>query len=41
MNRRIAVVALVFVAFALIAQQALAQNEHFVRPAAASTTTGR
>ena len=30
MKRRIAVVALVFVAFALIAQQAIAQNEHFV-----------
>ena len=30
MKRRIAVVALVFVAFALIAQQALAQNEHFI-----------
>jgi hypothetical protein len=31
MKRRIAVVALVFVAFALIAQQALAQNAHFIR----------
>jgi hypothetical protein len=34
MKRRIAVVALVFVAFALIAQQALAQNEHFIRASA-------
>jgi hypothetical protein len=34
MKRKIAVVALVFVAFALIAQQALAQNEHFIRASA-------
>jgi hypothetical protein len=40
MNRRIAVVALVFVAFALIAQQALAQNEHFVRASGSLNNNG-
>jgi hypothetical protein len=34
MKRRMAIVALVFVAFALIAQQALAQNPHFVSASA-------
>jgi hypothetical protein len=40
MKRRIAVVALVFVAFALIAQQALAQNEHFVRASGSLNNDG-
>jgi hypothetical protein len=40
MKRRIAVVALVFVAFALIAQQALAQNEHFIRASGSLNANG-
>jgi hypothetical protein len=40
MKRRIAVVALVFVAFALIAQQALAQNEHFIRASGSVNNDG-
>jgi DNA-binding transcriptional regulator of glucitol operon len=40
MKRRIAVVALVFMAFALIAQQALAQNEHFIRASANLNNNG-
>jgi hypothetical protein len=40
MKRRIAVVALVFVAFALIAQQALAQNEHFIFARASLNNNG-
>jgi hypothetical protein len=40
MKRRIAVVALVFVAFALIAQQALAQNEHFIRASGSLNADG-
>jgi hypothetical protein len=40
MKRRIAVVALVFMAFALIAQQALAQNEHFVRASGSLNNDG-
>jgi hypothetical protein len=40
MKRRIATVALVFVAFALIAQQALAQNEHFVRASGSLNNNG-
>ena len=40
MKRRIAVVALVFVAFALIAQQALAQNEHFISARASLNNNG-
>jgi hypothetical protein len=40
MKRRIAVVALVFVAFALIAQQALAQNEHFIRASGSLNNDG-
>jgi hypothetical protein len=40
MKRRIAVVALVFVAFALIAQQALAQNEHFIRASGSINSDG-
>ena len=40
MKRRIAVVALVFVAFALIGQQALAVNAHFVSASAAVNSDG-
>ena len=40
MKRRIAVVALVFVAFALIAQQALAQNAHFIRASGSVNNDG-
>jgi|SRR5215211_1519672 len=40
MKRRIAVVALVFMAFALIAQQALAQNEHFIRASGSLNNNG-
>jgi hypothetical protein len=40
MKRRMAVVALVFVAFALIAQQALAQNEHFIFARASLNNNG-
>ena len=40
MKRRIAVVALVFVAFALIAQQAFAQNPHFIRASADLNSDG-
>jgi hypothetical protein len=40
MKRRIATVALVFVAFALIAQQALAQNEHFIFARASLNNNG-
>jgi hypothetical protein len=40
MKRRIATVALVFVAFALIAQQALAQNEHFIRASGSLNNNG-
>ena len=40
MKRKIAVVALVFVAFALIAQQALAQNEHFIFARASLNNNG-
>jgi hypothetical protein len=40
MKRRIAVVALVFVAFALIAQQAFAQNEHFIRASGSLNANG-
>jgi hypothetical protein len=40
MKRRIAVVALVFTAVALIAQQALAQNEHFIRASGSVNNDG-
>lgn len=40
MKRRIAVVALVFVAFALIAQQAFAASPHFIRASAAVNNDG-
>jgi hypothetical protein len=40
MKRRIATVALVFVAFALIAQQAVAQNEHFIRASRSLESNG-
>jgi hypothetical protein len=40
MKRRIAVVALVFVAFALIAQQAFAQSPHFIRASGSVNNDG-
>jgi hypothetical protein len=40
MKRRIAVVALVFVAFALIAQQALAVSPHFIRASGSLESNG-
>jgi hypothetical protein len=40
MKRRIAVVALVFVAFALIAQQAFAQSPHFIRASGSVNADG-
>jgi hypothetical protein len=40
MKRRIAVVALVFVAFALIAQQAFAQSPHFIRASGTLNANG-
>ena len=40
MKRRIAVVALVFVAFALIAQQAFAQSPHFIRASGSLNNNG-
>jgi hypothetical protein len=40
MKRRIAVVALVFVAFALIAQQAFAQSPHFIRASGSLNADG-
>jgi hypothetical protein len=40
MKRRIAVVALVFVAFALIAQQAFADSPHFIRASGSLNNDG-